>query len=43
MRDNSSSEQTHIEVWMKLLENTMKGSPNSKASYNRKSADMEDP
>ena len=43
MRDNSSSEQTPIEVWMTLLENTMKGNPNTKASNKRTSADKEDP
>src|SRR5216684_7179593 len=43
MRDNSSSEQTPIEVWMKLLENTMKGNPHTQSSYKHKSVDKEDP
>ena len=43
MRDNSSSEQTPIEVWMKLLENTMNGNPNTQSNYKHKSVDKEDP
>jgi hypothetical protein len=43
VNDLLRSEQTPIEVWMKLLENTMKGNPNTKASYKRKTVDKEDP
>jgi polyhydroxyalkanoate synthase subunit PhaC len=43
MRDNSSSEQTPIEVWMKLLESTMKGIPNTQSNYKHESVDREDP
>src|SRR6266571_218987 len=43
MRDNSSSEQTPIEDWMKLLESTMKGNPNTQSNYKHKTLDKEDP
>ncbi len=43
MRDNSSSERTPIEDWMKLLENTMKGNPNNQSNYKHKTLDKEDP
>jgi polyhydroxyalkanoate synthase len=43
MRDNSSSEQTPVEDWMKLLESTMKGNPNTQSNYKHKTLDKEDP
>src|SRR5260370_3758409 len=43
MRDNTSSEQTPIEDWMKLLESTMKGNPHTQSNYKHERVDKDDP
>jgi len=43
MRDNTSSEQTPIEDWMKLLESTMKGNPHTQSNHKHESVDKDDP
>jgi len=43
MQDTSSSEQNPLEDWMKLIENIMKGNPNTQSNYKHKSVDKEDP
>src|SRR5216684_197407 len=43
MRDNTSSDQTPIEDWMKLLESTMRGNPNTQSNHKHESVDKDDP
>ncbi len=43
MQDTSSSEQTPIEDWMKLMENTMKRNPDAQTAYEHEWVDKDDP
>jgi polyhydroxyalkanoate synthase len=43
MQDTSSSEQTPIEDWMKLIGNTMKRNPDAQTAYEREWVDKNDP
>ncbi len=43
MQDTSSSEQTPIEDWIKLIENTMKVNPGTRRDYQHEWVDKKDP
>ncbi len=43
MQDTSSSEQTPIDAWMKLIENTMKGNQGTQRGYPHEWVDKNDP